>query len=89
MKSSNCTPTPADWVIFSTASPSAPVPWFLCVRVYVCVLYERELGECSLGAVVLCARAGPRARAKLMYLHTYPLSGPGLNRWFLFFMADL
>lgn len=42
-----------------------------------------------LGSVVLCARAGPRARAKLMYLHPHPLSGPGLNRWFLFFLADL
>lgn len=42
-----------------------------------------------LGSVVLCARAGLRARAKLVYLHPHPLSGPGLNRWFLFFLADL
>lgn len=42
-----------------------------------------------LGLVVLCERAGLRARAKLMYLHPHPLSGPGLNRWFLFFLADL
>lgn len=41
------------------------------------------------GLVVLCPLAGLRAMAKLMYLHPYPLSGPGLNRWFLFFLADL
>lgn len=48
-----------------------------------------EVEEPPVGSVVLWARAGLRARAKLMYLHPHPLSGPGLNRWFLFFLADL
>lgn len=44
----------------------------------------------SAGARWSCVRGQGRGRgAKLMYLHPHPLSGPGLNRWFLFFLADL
>lgn len=71
------------------------VPYFsaLLGRLYSApsVHYKGWVGveDPLVGSVVLCARAGLRTRAKLVYLHTHPHSGPGLNRWFLFFLADL
>lgn len=39
-------------------------------------------------SVCVCVRS-MRVKAKLLYLYTHPCSSPGLNRWFLFFLADL
>lgn len=46
-------------------------------------------GSGSLGVQGPSTGRSERARAKLMYLHPHPLTGPSLNRWFLFFLADL
>lgn len=54
------------------------------------VCWQRfEVHGPSVGSVVQRALAELRARPKLVYLHPRALSGPGLNRWFLFFLADL